>query len=242
MKKFFALSVIALVLVAFTSCQKEENDGKSKVQLIVKSSTTLPTPAKSILNQGILIESFWVNIDEIEFDVTDEWEDKLNDSIIEAQELQGPYLINLMSTDALNGLSIGSTLIPNAAYEEVELEFDRCLDNSNQEMYNKSIYITGKINDIPFKLWYKDEVEFEISLANNANFVLNEQNLKLYIDFNIAQIINNLTTSNLSAATDGNNDGTIEIGPDDADGNNDLAEKIIEALEESIELDDSDED
>ncbi len=109
-------------------------------------------------------------------------------------------------------------------------------------MYNKSIYITGKINDVPFKLWYKDEVEFEISLANNANFVLNEQNLKLYIDFNIAQIINNLTTFNLSAATDGNNDGTIEIGPDDADGNNDLAEKIIEALEESIELDDSDED
>lgn len=244
MKKFFALSVIALVLVAFASCQKDEDDGKSKVQLVVKSSTTLPTPVptKNALNQGIVIEKFLVNIDEIEFDVTDEWEEKLNDSIIEAQELQGPYLINLMSADALNGLSLGSTLIPNAAYEEVEFEFDRCLNSSNQEMYNKSIYITGKINDVPFKLWYKDEVEFEISLANNANFVLNEQNLKLYIDFNIAQIINNLTTFNLSTAKDGNNNGTIEIGPDDADGNNDLAEKIIEALQESIELDDSDED
>ncbi len=122
MKKFFALSVIALVLVAFASCQKDEDDGKSKVQLVVKSSTTLPTPVptKNALNQGIVIEKFLVNIDEIEFDVTDEWEEKLNDSIIEAQELQGPYLINLMSADALNGLSLGSTLIPNAAYEEVE--------------------------------------------------------------------------------------------------------------------------
>lgn len=242
MKKFFALSVVALVLVALASCQKEENDGKSKVQLIVKSSTTLPTPAKSMLIQGILIESFWVNIDEIEFDVTDEWEDKLNDSIIEAQELQGPYLINLMSQNALAGLSLGTTLIPNAAYEEVEFEFDRCLDKNNQQMYDRSIYITGKINNKPFVLWYKNEVEFEISLANNTTFSLNDQNFKLFIDFNIAQIIGKLTTFNFASAIDGNNNGVIEIGSNDTDGNNNLAEKIIEALEESVELDDSDED
>ena len=241
MKRIFALSIVALVLVAFSSCKKDEDAVKGNLQLVVKSSTTLPalSPMKKAMTQGIVIEKFMVNIDEIEFDVTDEWEDMLNDSIIESQELQGPFLINLMSTDALNGLSLGSTLIPEAAYEEVEFKFDRCLDNTNQEMYNRSVYITGTINGTPFKLWYKDEVEFEISLANNANFTLNGQSLKLYIDFNITQIINNLTSFNLSSATDGNNNGIIEIGQDDTDGNNDLSEKIIEALRDSIELDEN---
>ncbi len=238
MKNFFQLSVVTLIIIMLVSCKKDENDGKSNVQLVVKSSTKLPISTKKALSQGIVIDKFLVNIDEIEFDVTDEWEKKLNDSIIEAQELKGPYLVNLMSSDALNGLSIGSTLIPNAAYEEVEFEFDRCIDVNNREMYNKSIYITGKINDKPFTLWYKDEVEFEISLANNVNFVLNEQDIKLYVDFNIARIINNLTTFNLFSATDGNKNGTLEIGPDDTDGNQGLAKKIIEALQDSIELDD----
>lgn len=241
MRKIFQLSAVAIIIVALASCQKEENNGKSNVQLVVKSNTTLSTPVttKKSLSQGIVIEKFLVNIAEIEFDVTDEWEKKLNDSIIEAQELKGPYLINLMSTDALNGLSLGSTLIPDAVYEEVEFEFDRCLDVNNPDLYNKSIYITGKINDKPFTLWYKDEVEFEISLANNANFVLNDQNLKLYVDFNIARIVNNLTSFNLLSAADGNKNGVLEIGPDDTDGNNGLAKKIIEALQDSIELDDN---
>lgn len=244
MKRFALLSLAALATLALTSCEDDNNDaGKSKVQLVVKSSTTLPntgTAMRSMVGEGIVIENFWVNIDEIEFDLTDEWEDKLNDSIIAAQELQGPFLVNLMSQEALNGLSLGTTLIPNAAYEEVEFEFDRCLDATNQSMHNRSIYITGTIANTPFVLWYNDEVEFEISLENSTSFALTGETMKLYIDFNIAQIVSSLTAMNFSSATDGNGDGVIEIGPNDADGNGDLASRIIEALEESVELDDND--
>ncbi|MBN1989756.1 MAG: hypothetical protein JW783_10200 [Bacteroidales bacterium] len=240
MKRFALLPLAAL---AFTSCEDvSTEDVFTEVQLVVKSSAELPTvasPAKSTVAEGIVIENFWVNISEVEFDFTDEWEDKLNDSIIAAQELQGPFLVNLMSQEALSGLSLGTTLIPNAAYEEVEFEFDRCLDASKQSMYNRSIYITGTIANTPFVLWYNNEVEFEISLPNRSSFALTGETMKLYIDFNIAQIVSSLTTMNFSLATDGNGDGVIEIGPNDADGNGDLASRIIEALEESVELDDN---
>lgn len=246
MKRITVLSIAALTALTFVSCEDDNNDaGKSKVQLVVKANTT-PSVAKNTMKNSlanaIAIESFWVNIDEIEFDLTDEWEDKLNDSIVEAQELKGPFLVNLMSPEALNGFSLGTAIIPDAVYEEVEFEFDRCLDVNNKEMNNRSMYITGKINSTPFILWYNDEVEFEISLANNTAFSLNGDNVRLFIDFNITQITSSLNNLNLSSAVDGNNNGIIEIGPNDLDGNNKLAEKIIEALEESVELDDSDED
>jgi membrane-bound lytic murein transglycosylase B len=47
-----------------------------------------------------------------------------------------------------------------------------------------------------------------------------------------------LSSIDLSTAVDGNGDGSIEINPNDPDGNNNLANQLNEDLEGSCEIDD----
>lgn len=47
-----------------------------------------------------------------------------------------------------------------------------------------------------------------------------------------------LSTIDLSTAVDGNGDGTIEISPNEPDGNNNLANQLKENLEGSCDIDD----
>ena len=56
------------------------------------------------------------------------------------------------------------------------------------------------------------------------------------IDFDLSLIFDSTAGVDLSQATDGNQDGTIEISPSDPDGNNELAQSIRNAIKQHIDL------
>jgi len=248
MKKLLILLVLILGSTFFYSCKKDDvaDPNKSKVQLIIKSNQTVPVKAPiatksfSYLVSNLTLESFKVNISQIEFGIDEEAEgmsEDVLDSLVDSQELNGPYLVDLLSQNALDGFSIGSTLIPNATYEEIEFKIEPCVDYTKIDEYNKSVYITGTLNGLPLKFWTTEEFEFEIAFPDSSNFTLTGDNFKVYLDFNMGLIINSFNQFDFSTVQDGNNNGTYEIGPNDTDGNTELAHYIADAMEDSVELD-----
>lgn len=68
------------------------------------------------------------------------------------------------------------------------------------------------------------------------------ENMDLYIDFNIQNIVAKMYQIDFSTAKDLNNNGVIEINPNDEDGNAELSQVIIEILTEEVDLDDENDD
>ena len=80
------------------------------------------------------------------------------------------------------------------------------------------------------------EKEFSIDYEdNNQSLIINNNSYDLVLNFDLNQW---LSTIDLSTAVDGNGDGTIEISPNDPDGNNNLANQLKENLQGSCDIDD----
>lgn len=156
----------------------------------------------------------------------------MNDSIISSDdeiELRGPFQLDL-----LTGTSNITTLeLPKADYEEIEFEFDKNTDESS-DMFNKTVVVKGTINTVPFIFWHDFEEEIEVDFENEATDIIVSEGLtEVTINFDLDAMLSQV---DLSSAIDGNGDGTIEISPEDVDGNKDLADQLKEKLKQTAEL------
>ena len=61
----------------------------------------------------------------------------------------------------------------------------------------------------------------------------------LIININMDEVLSNV---DLTTAVDGNGNGIIEIGPDDTDGNNALAEQLNDEMDDATDMDDDQDD
>ncbi|WP_133758715.1 hypothetical protein [Gelidibacter sediminis] len=145
-------------------------------------------------------------------------------------ELQGPFEIDLL---AGNSIPLASIEIPNGVYEEIEFEFDKS-ENQDSELFGKSMKLTGQIDGVPFVFWHDFDEEIEIDYEDaNTNLVIDNNINEVRINFDLNSVLGMI---DLTSATDGNADGTIEISPEDEDGNTDLAELLKDAIKTQIDL------
>lgn len=146
-------------------------------------------------------------------------------------ELAGPFEINLLDEQTT---TITNVDIPIGVYEEVEFKMDRSNDPSSI-IYQKSIMITGTLNGIPMTFYHTFDEDFEVDYEDaGQNLVIDDSNNnEVTFNFDLNAVVNAV---NFDSATDGNNDGTIEISPVDADGNNALANQIKSAIVQFAEL------
>jgi len=246
MKKMI-YSILALAAVTFiTSCNDDSDLDKEKtgVQLIIRTFTD---DLKSQSNSQLVIDKFLMNIDKIEFELDDDWDDYDDPhNFFDDDEITiyGPFLIDLMSPEAFGGIKLANVFIPSAVYEEIEVDIDISKDQSVPEIYNKSVYITGTIKETPFIFWYDDDFDFEIEFDDGKYLELDGESVELMIQFYLPRLIDAMIDSGILNAKDGNGDGIIEIWEDDPDGNSDLADDIIDAIEDAldVEFDDDDDD
>jgi hypothetical protein len=170
-------------------------------------------------------------------------DDACNDSTYDDIEAEGPYLIDIMSPEVLNGMVLDSYTIPNAVYDEVEFELARYGLTDNSKMIDRSVYLAGTIDGNRFRFWTNQTAKIEIEFPDQSPVSINGENAKLYIDISLGKIKANLEAMNLTSAVDGNSNGYIEIGNDDTDGNNALAKSLLKAITGCFDLDDeNDED
>jgi len=253
LKRVFTLTFGAVLLF---SCSNDETNGNGTLRVSAKASidqsagSAKEATASRSVNTDVFVSTFMVNISEFELELDDsefefEYESESGESETEIEweidgyydyedefELEGPFELDLLAGE-INFLTVD---VPNAQFEELEFKFDISTD-SNSDLFGKSILIEGTVNDIPFIYWdiFEDEVEvdfeepeFDISIRNNTEGIT--------IEFDLSEIFDVVSGIDLSQAADGNEDGTIEISPQDPDGNNALAEQIRETIKTAIDL------
>ena len=228
-KPFFLLSLCTLLIISISCSKDDSNDDNLMIK--AKSTSTLSQSRISSI-AAVTISEFKINIKEIELEFDDDYNEIDTDGFIDSDdeiELEGPFELDLLSGTS----NIASLEIPEANYEEIEFEFDKNTDESS-EMFNKTVKIHGTIENIPFIFWHDFEEEIEVDFENEVNDITISANLiDIVINFNLDTILNQV---DLTSALDGDNNGIIEISPEDPDGNNELADLIKEALKNATEL------
>ncbi|MFN4027752.1 MULTISPECIES: hypothetical protein [Flavobacterium] len=242
MKTFVALFALLAVMA---SCSNDSGSADSSMKIMARGVYN-PTAANRnangvTLNSNVVLSSFKINLKEIEFEFAEGYDDDNGDDDSydddgfyngdDEFELNGPFELDLLNQNAV----VTTVTIPNGTYEEVEFKLHRNT-NSSSPMFNKSIEITGTINGTPFVFWHNVDEDFEIDYEDaNQNLVVSNNSYDIVFNFDLNQV---LSTVDLSGAVDGDGDGTIEIGPNDTDGNQALANLIANSIEDSCDLDD----
>jgi len=241
------LLVLSLALILSSSCSNDEsNSSVGKLSIGAKSSFT-NLAAKSSSAKGmfgdIVIEDFRMNLSkfELELDLEDDnyeesqneqWDDDGFYDYEDEFELMGPFELDLMSGQ----ISFLNVDVPIGNYDELKFKFD-VSTNSSSDLFGKSVIIQGTINGTPFIYWHNFDDEVEVDFED-AQFDISVSQISqgILINFDLGQILDSVNGVDLTLARDGNQDGTIEISPEDSDGNNELAEAIRNKIKEYINL------
>ena len=257
--KMKASHLLAALVVSFLifSCSNDETDGEGTLKLSAKASVNngagkgITSNSKSV-NTDVFVSDFRINISEFELEVDEsefeiefesesesgeveveiEWDDDGYFNYEDEFELEGPFELDLLAGE----ITFLTVDIPNSTFEELEFKFDRST-NPNSDLFEKSVLIQGTVNDIPFIFWHNFEDEVEVDFEDNTVDIRIKGNTEgITIEFDLSLIFDVVSGVDLSQATDGNEDGTIEISPMDEDGNNALAQEIRERIKTAIDL------
>lgn len=242
-----AMVFVLAVIVACSNDSSQDITGERGLVNIaagVVYSGNTSAAQRSVNTSEVLLSEFKVNLSEIEFEIDDdyysdyddrttgsddEWDDDGFYNSTDDIELEGPFELDLIGGQ----VTFADVSIPNATYEEIEFEFDKN-ENPSSEMFNKTVQVKGTIDGIPFTFWTGFEEEFELDYDDiNKDIVVDSNASTVVITFNLDLLIDSI---DFSSATDGNDDGLIEIYSNDPDGNNALAELIKESLKDNIDL------
>lgn len=244
LKTVFGLIVLITLMV---SCSSDSNSSQNVMKISAKATYTAANKSgTSALSTGVELTSFKINIKEIEFKLAEsengddngtddhgQGDDNHDGMYNEEDEsgLQGPWELDLLNQSA----PITTVTIANGTYEEVEFKLNKSLVTTSP-LYNKTVEIRGAINGTPFVFWHDFETQFEIDYHDSANnLVVSNSSFDLVFNIDLNQVLSEV---NLNAAVDGNGNGIIEIGPDDTDGNNALAQQLNDHIENHTEMED----
>jgi hypothetical protein len=262
MKRIAAfLSIAGLIVFLLSSCDKISD--KSNAQLIFKSTKSSAlksafntvSPASKSISGGlatVVLDTFFLNIEDIKFEFdesnpgnktdgcSDDCNDDSDDCAYKDIKAEGPYLLNILSPEALNGMVLDEYSIPNAIYDEIEFNLASYHLTDNKKMTGRSVYVAGTINGKRFRSWTNIDKEVEIEFHDQSAVSLADDKIRFYIDISLEKVKANLEAINLGSAVDGNNNGYIEIGYNDPDGNHALSGSLIHAITGCFDLDDQD--
>ncbi|WP_445384820.1 hypothetical protein ACT6NV_12715 [Robiginitalea sp. IMCC44478] len=247
MKTLKISTLLIAVATLFVGCSKDEADGNGLLRISAKASVSengTALTAKSV-NTDVTVTDFRMNLKEFELEIeeseydenemmddSDSWNDDGYYDFEDEIELEGPFELDLLQGE----ISFITTEVPNGAFEELEFKFDES-DDPTSDLFGKSVLIQGTVNEVPFIFWHNFEDEVEVDFENpEFDIVIRDNTDGITIDFDLSQIFDVVSGVDLAQAVDGNENGTIEISPDNADGNGDLAQLIRERIKTAIDL------
>ena len=227
MKNTQKLLGLFLAAISFTACSKDDTNGN--VSLNAKTTFTNSRMPEGTAS-GVALTSFMVNIKEIEFEFDDDQDDNLNQQDFNFDDdvkLVGPWTLDLLNSTR----NIVNFDLPNGVYEEIEFKLDKN-EIVGSPMFNKSIEVKGTISGTPFVYWDNEDEDIEVDYSDiSKNVIINNNSLNLSLNFNLRTVF---VQTLLSLALDRDGDGVIEIGPNDQDGNSNIAEQLDDRLEDTV--------
>lgn len=232
MKKIIFLILLTLSLV-ITSCSKEESS-EGRIELTVSATNLVAKSSiqKKENNVNVIFTDFQISIRDVIFKNEDDPNSSLNTGEI---QFRGPYQIDLLNgSDALSQ-TIGDVFVPDGNYKEIRFKFHKDKDlPSTHKLFDKSIYMEGTIDGTPFVFWH--DTSENLDVGRTTGVVVTDGTVNFTVQFDISQFLSSLHTIDLSTAVDGNNDGLIEIYPNDEDGNQEIAKLLKENIKETADI------
>lgn len=241
------LTLAALATITYSCSSDDLPSGKGNLKLSAKSTTTSARANKTenkVSNSNVEITKLLLNLKEFELEVDkddqtvdltqndQDWDDDGKLDSKDEIKLKGPFEVDLLSGQ----VSFLDVVVPVGSYEELEFKFGPST-NDKSELFGKSILIEGKVGNVPFKYSHKFTEKVEVDFEDpKFDIVISEVDKGIVIDFNVNQLFDAVNGIDLSQATDGNNDGVIEIDHSDVDGNKTLADSIRKKIIEALDL------
>jgi len=222
--KFAGLGLIILVLAS--SCEKDE---KGKLSLSMSSKINLLAPTKSLKLGEVVITDFSISIRDVEF--------KQDESSLDSLEVQyrGPFELDLLVGGSALSQTVGNINLKDGTYTVLRFKLHKSRDwLPSSKLYDRSIYLAGSIDGNNFEFWH--DTSENLDLENSAGIIVSGGIANVDVTFDIDQFLSSLHQIDLTLATDGDEDGLIEINPDDDDGNGDIADLLKENIKMAADL------
>jgi hypothetical protein len=128
---------------------------------------------------------------------------------------------------------LGEGATPNGNYTEVTFSlFQNNTAPADSFAKGKSLYIVGNVNGKTARIWMVAEEPVRVTSTAPNGYEINSAT-DLMLRFNLNSLFANM---NLATALDGNQDGVIDIGPNNVDGNGALHAKIRANLNSAVEF------
>jgi hypothetical protein len=234
MKSLKKLCLLSTALVML-SCTNDSNEGKIQLKLSAVNNTG--NTGKSIMptgkgNENVIFTDFRISIRDVVFKNDDDPNSNLDTDEI---QFRGPHQVDLLNgSDALTQ-TIGTAFVPDGLYKELRLKFHKDEDLPvTDELFDKSIFIEGTIDGTPFIFWHDTSENLDLGRSTGVQVI--DGTVNFTVTFDISQFLNSFNEIDLSLATDNNQDGVIEIYPNDEDGNQDIADKLKENIKATADI------
>lgn len=229
------LNYLILLMLSLTIIGCSNNNEDGSINLTFSGTNT--NTSRLTFNQkaslaNVIFTDFRISIRDVVFKNEDD-----NNSSLDTDEIRfrGPYQIDLLNgSDALSQ-TIGNVFVPDGRYKEIRFKFHKDEDlPSTNELFDRSIYLAGTIDGVPFVFWH--DTSENLDVGRSTGVLVQGNTVNFTVQFNISQFLSSLNQIDLSQATDNNNDGLIEIFPNDEDGNQDIAADLKENIKMAADL------
>lgn len=223
------LAIIGFIMMA--SCSSDNGPDGNRMKVSAKGTYVAPgdraAKGGDFPSYEVTLTSFRVNVDQVTlkyYDAIDDDDNDDGDGRNDGDEdhdykkitVTGPWELDLLNQTT----PITTITVPNGTYKKAELHLSKSLV-ATSPIFNKTVEIKGTVNGVPFVFWHDYDQILKLNYAHiDESAIINNNSFDLVFNFDLNKIIDMV---DLSSAQDGDGDGVIEIGPNDTDGNNELA-------------------
>lgn len=228
----FSLAVCSLAIIG---CSKNDSQGEGGINLsfsAIRSNAAKMATSQKALNANVIFTEFKISIRDVVFKNDD---DPTSDLATDEIQFRGPYQIDLLKNEGALSQTIGDVFVPDGLYKEMRFKFHKDEDLPvTDKLFDKSIYVEGTIDGVPFVFWH--DTSENLDVGKDTGVLVENGTVNFTVQFDISQFLSSLNQINLSLATDFNDDGLIEIHPNDEDGNQDIADALKENIKMAADL------
>ncbi|MBS9524288.1 hypothetical protein KI659_09700 [Litoribacter alkaliphilus] len=225
-KRILSLSLLSAMAVSLFSCNNNEQDQLvSNVTVSARAiAVNAPGPNQRNINGATFVT--------MDVGLRDVGLLEQGDQPNAAKTISnGPHHFRLMRNTAPQTEQIGSAQIRHGEFDRLAVRLDRNQSFGVDGSDGTSLFIVGSVNDRDLHIFTTAETVLSVDADGGPYSITSDEQLYLNVDMNTL-----FTGINFNDATDGNGDGTIEIEPDNVDGNAALYQQIMGNLPSAVSL------
>jgi len=223
---FINVGLGLIILIMASSCSKDEN---GRLALSMSSKINTPASQKGLNLGAVVITDFSLSIRDVEF--------KQDESSLDSNEVQyrGPFELNMLISGSALSQTIGNIDLDDGTYSVLRFKLHKSRDwLQSSNLYDRSMYLAGTIDGTNFEFWH--DTSENLDIENSAGIIVNSNTVNVDVSFDVDMFLSSLHQIDLSLAVDGDEDGLIEINPDNDDGNEDIADLLKENIKMAADL------